>query len=354
MVETAGGIRHMKAQELESWQNRIVAAIDQGDLKAAGRLLDQARTSNPDVFASPEVQELRNRHAQKIVEKGLRQQGFAEAIEAVQEAGAESPNMPALERADQLAEGFEEKSVVQDWREKIARYADDARKKREAEIDDLIVKLEALHAELAEAKRYDIGDAESLCDSCLSLARDLAMAEGITSLQKARIAAVKRSAIQLRNEARKNEARRKAIKKALAKVRKACSDPAVLAKELQAFAKAYPAHPLAPEFVQATRMAPAWQPIASWSKIRSGWKGLRVEDMATAKARLVKVDSYLKDHHAGSLQSDAVATYRDYLRAAVRAMPQGRLRNTVALEEFLTDPLVADVFLLSTKNGSRF
>ena len=350
---TMAVIWHTKAQEQERWQTRIAAAIDQGDLDAAGRLLDQAHTSNPDVFASPEVQALRNRHTQKIAEESLRKQGFAEAIKAVQEAGTEAPNMTALERADQLAEGFEEKSVVQDWRERIARYADDQRRKREEEIDKVIAELEALHAKLAEARKYDIGDTESLCDSCLRLAREVTAADGITSLQKAKVAAVEQSAIQLRNEARKNEARRKAIQEALAKVRKACSDPAALAKELQSFAKEYPEHPLSAEFVQATRMAPAWQPIASWAKVRAGWKGLRVEEVATAKARLAQVESYLKDHPA-ALQGNAVATYRDYLKAAVRAMPEGRLRNAVALEESLTHPLVADVFLLSTKDERRF
>jgi len=350
---TMAVIWHTKAQEQERWQTRIVAAIDQDDLEAAGRLLDQARTSSPDVFASPEVQELRNRHAQKMAEEAVRKRGFAEAIKAVQEAGMEAPNMAALERADQLAEGFEEKSIVQDWRERIARYADDQRRKREAQIDKVIVELEALHAKLAEARRYDIGDAESLYDSCLRLARQVTAAKGITSLQKAKVAAVEQSAIQLRNEARKNEARRKAIQEALAKVRKACSVPTTLAKELQAFAKKYPEHPLAAEFVQATRMAPAWQPIVSWAKVRAGWKGMRVEDVATAKARLAQVEPYLKDHPAGP-QGKAVAAYRDYLNTALRAMPEGRLRNAVALAELLTHPLVADVFLLSTKDGRRF
>jgi len=350
---TMAVVWHTKAQELERWQNRIAAAIDQGDLKAAGRLLDQVRTSNPDVFASPEVQELRNRHAQKIAEENVRKQGFAEAIKAVQEAGAKAPNMTALERADQLARGFEEKSLVEDWRERIARYADDQRRKREEEIDKVIAELEALHAKLAEARKYDIGDTESLYDSCLRLAREVTAAEGITSLQKAKVAAVEQSAIQLRNEARKNESRRKAIQEALAKVRKACSDPAALAKELQAFAKEYPEHPLAAEFIQAARMAPAWQPIASWAKIRAGWKALRVKDVVTAKARLTQVKAYLKDHPAGP-QGAAVATYRDYLNSAVRAMPGGRLRNAVALEESLTHPLVADVFLLTAKDGRRF
>jgi len=309
--------------------------------------------SSPEVFASPEVQTLRNKHAKKVAEETARKQGFAEAIKAVEEAGPESPNMTALERAGQLAESFEEKSVVQDWRERITRYADDQRKKREAEIDKVIAELEIMHAKLAEARRYDIGDVESLCDGCLRLAREVTAADGITSLQKAKVAAIEQSAIQLRDEARENVARRKAIQEALAKVRRVCSDPNALEKQLRVFAKEYPEHPLAGDFVQAARMAPAWHSVASWANVRSSWKSLRVADVPTAEARLALVEAYLKGHPAGP-EGDAVATYRDYLKAASRAMPEGRLRNAVALEESLTHPLVADVFLLSAKDGRRF
>jgi hypothetical protein len=127
----------------------------------------------------------------------------------------------------------------------------------------------------------------------------------------------------------------------------------MLATELQAFAKQYPEHPLATEFIQAARMVPAWLPLASWANVRSGWTVLRVKDATTTAARLAQVGTYLKDHPAGP-QGDGVAGYMDYLKAAVRAMPDGRLRNAVALEELLTHPLVADVFLLPLKDGRRF
>jgi hypothetical protein len=336
---------YTESQQVQRWEQKIAGAIDTGQLQAAGELIDQVQSSNPDVYASPEIQDLRNRHNDLVTKEKEREQAFSAAMAAVEEAGVETPNGSALKRADQLAHGLEEKSLVQDWREKISRHAAERQKAREAEIDRLIESLEDRHEQLADAKRFDTGNIESLSRSSLELSEKIKAAEGITSLQEAKVEALEESVIQLRAEARKNAARRKAIQDALANVRKNASQPENVTKELKAFASEHPSHPLAAQFIKAGRLAPTWKALAAWSRLRGEWGSLSVGDVKEAKARSVDVSAYLEEHK-GTAQAEAVKQYSDYLDAAVRALSGSDLRHAGSLKELLTENMIADVLLV--------
>lgn len=342
---------YSESQQLQRWEQKIAGAIDKGQLEAAGNLIDQVRATHPDVYNSPEIQDLRNRHSDMVATEQERQQAFSAAMAAVESAGVKTPNRAALKRADELAEGLEEKSLVQDWQEKMDRHVAEQAKVREDEIDKLIKTLENRHEQLAEARRFDTGDIESLCRGCLQLSEKIKAAEGITSLQEAKVEALEESAIQLRAEARKNAARRKAIQDALARVRKSVSRPEQVAEELKAFASKYPGHPLSAEFVRAGRMVPAWKAEASWSRLLLGsdWASLAVADAKEAKERLSRVEAYLKEH-GETAKAGAVKQYRDYLNAAVRALAGSGLRHAGAMKELLAENMVADVLLIEVGN----
>ena len=86
---------------------------------------------------------------------------------AVDKAGVAEPDSEALDRAAELASGFEENSQIQDWREKIQIYKDEKARAVKLKVEEQMTQLESLYAAVTGADASDLVDLTTKADTCL-------------------------------------------------------------------------------------------------------------------------------------------------------------------------------------------
>ena len=121
---TIGILRYNRSKDLARWRDPISAAIKNEDVDAANKLFSSLDSEAPHFSHDPDIESLRGRRDKIAKEKKDRQDEFDQCIARVEQAGVGAPDTESLKRADALARDFREKSIVQDWRERIQEYRD--------------------------------------------------------------------------------------------------------------------------------------------------------------------------------------------------------------------------------------
>ncbi|GAH65414.1 unnamed protein product, partial [marine sediment metagenome] len=94
---TAVVLWQMREQKLARWHRQLSAALEKDDLTAAEKLLGGIAEEEA-LYTSPEIQRLLAQYQQKMKAEEVRRSSFGVAMEAVSEAGVESPSTSALDR----------------------------------------------------------------------------------------------------------------------------------------------------------------------------------------------------------------------------------------------------------------
>jgi len=345
--------RHAKTQEIARWQVRIAAALNKTDLEAASDLLETVASQNREVYASPEIQELQSAYNQKTEAEGMRKKRFQQALASLVASGTTLPDTAALQRAARLARTVEEKEQVLDWQEEFQRRSDEQKRRRLAEIDELVAQLEQRLEVVRTAYRNQKPGTASLAAECSEVVRQLAEDQDLSPVQRARLTAMEQSARRIRKDALAKEIERNAAQRDLTHIREAYDAPADLEKSLQAFAENHAAHPLAGEFVKAASMASVWSALAAWRKIRADWDSARVQDKRSAQIRLKLVDNYLESHPSNPYW-EMMTRYGGYLSVSQGAFSDTGLKHISSLEKLITSRLVSSVLVIKTQRGCYY
>ncbi|NIA15910.1 MAG: hypothetical protein GWP08_17750 [Nitrospiraceae bacterium] len=340
--------------DVAQWEERITTALESGDLTGAGRLLSTLDNEKSWIRGNATIEALRTTWEQKDRAEQQRAADFRKAMDAVVAAGAESPAQDAMDRAVRLALTYEEKSQVEDWRQKIQRHKDARRRELEQERQKELDKIEALYTTVAPARDSDEAGAATIEDTCMAMASDLLAREGVSSVQRIRVDAIRRAILESRQRLQAQTELRQRIDRAKGNLALLVERPADLASGLLSFAKTFPESPASTDFARAASMVGHWQAAIAWQKLVSSWGGsLRMSGAASFKNRLGQTQQYVAKFPDGPYTVTARA-YVAYLQSGVNAFPGRKLNHTKETRDLLRKPMLLNMQAVRTKDNRVF
>jgi len=360
---TALVLSQARRAERRRWQRQLGAALKDGELEVAGKILADLARRHPDLFATPEIQRQKAQHEQLVEAEEQRKKQFDTLIASIDQEldrltssdEIESPHLELLlKSAAETAETVEEEAQVDGPRQQYETRRAQKEKERSEAFDNKLRQLERLYAELLDADHTGQSNLARLAQQCVALADEIAATAGVPQAGRTRASQVRAAARQISSKVRQQEEKRKRRESALRRLATLYSRPVELADGLQSFGRDYPNDPLAKEFDQAAGAVAHWQAAEAWLKLTKQWgPGCRVRDAVTIGARLKQANNYLQTY-TGSPHNDAALRYREYLRAAQNALRGGSLRGLPAVKDMFSNPLVADALVIRTKDGRAF
>jgi len=359
MILLAAGItlgiqRYTRAREISRWHDRISGVMEKGDVTGALEMLATLEKDSPAISRVPEIAALRSTCHDIVSKENHRRQEFEHCMAAVDKAGVAEPDSEALARADELASGFEEKSRVQDWRERVQTYKDDKAREIKLKIEEQMTQLESLYAAVTGADASDLEDLAIKVDTCLVHCEKTKSMEGIWPAAANRVNAISKAARELVAKARAEVEEEQAIKADLARIVQASRNPATLTLVLRRFGKDHPSHPSSAQFAKAAAMSHHWEAVTAWNRLAKVW-AIKPQVYSTdeATSREEKIREYLNTYADGPYAKAAQA-YNTYLSAVDNALPSGQLRGLRTIERALGSTLISNIHMVRTKDGTRY
>jgi len=352
---TFGWCWYDRNQAIARWCDQITPLVDKADLAGAGKLFTQLQDYDPEVFDAPEIQELHGRYEKQLTEDRQRREAFGDTLAAIEAAGVEAEQTDALiERGASLAAEFEEKELIETWRQKRQLYLDLQRRQREAAFEKQLGQLVNQYADVRDCYMTGGEGLQEQAAACRALARKLSAATGVPAGLRARADAIDGGVGQILADVRKRAERREGALAALKTIGALAGRPDDLAGALGDFSGRYLAHPLAPDFLRAVEMAPQWQAAGAWADLTTPWKTApSVQDATIAARRLAAVEAYLTAHPDGPHRTDAL-NCRAHLQAVAKAWTGGELLHVDSARRMLTSPLIASLFVLTDGDGRAY
>lgn len=342
------------SNQFQRWQQQIQAALDVDDHQQADKLLTTLAENNPKMYSAPEIVELQTVYETKVQQEKLRKQQFEKQMAKVVKAGVEFPATAALREAATLAKTFDEKVTVDQWRQKTDSFAQKERRRRDRKFEQRLVKLEQLYAELRSAAQGEQKDLNLQINECLDFARDLVAVDDVSSELKKRAHDIYQSTNKIAKKTKERATKKIEIRRSLQQITDLYNNPEKLPQQLKDFAKKYPEHPLAEQFVLSERLASHWKAADAWSKIVKSWQSrIRSDDPAVIRARLQQVNVYLESYNDGPYQQ-VVTESRAYLKAAQKAVGDQITTQLASINTVVNNPLLADALVLWTADEQAF
>jgi len=355
--------QHAKKTKLQRCWRPIAKALDERNLDRAQKLLDYVKLNHIEIYRTPEIQELQHRCIELQKKETARKEQFELVIKELNVAGGEPRSIPRLENLLALAEKharpdrLEEKQRVQDWRKRIDQLKSEQEEQLAKENEELLQQVENCYQAVRDAYRAEQEDFQSLAQQCLRLAEAmLDKPRGLSDDQEDRedrLDTIIESIKTMKADDVERKREHKVIRRALDKIWELGTRPQDLAEELRLFARKHPRHALAEDFARVAKMAPQYKSLQAWERIRRAWRSMRVDNGRDAEGRLKQVEGYLDDHPSSAFH-DGIAAYRSYLGVARDALPEGEFKHRSSLEEYLSDRLLAGVFVIETTYGSYY
>lgn len=346
-----------RVAERTRWEQQIAAALEKDDLTGAGKLLDEVTQQDAASFQGPEIQALFHTYAKKVEAETARREDLREALAEVAKAGLDKPDTVKLNRAAELARTYEEKSVVQQWQQRIAARQSELQGARLREFDKGMAELQKLSMKLPATARSSAEEFFLLADRCLERANGLLAMSDITDERRGRAEDLRKHVLERIEELRDKAKRQAAISDTLKSIRLMCARPKKLSKALRDFSATYQEHRYAAEFLKAERMGSGWQAAEAWTQLAQPWLGdVRVGDGVEARTRLREVEKFLAARAPGVCPYEPAAKkYVSYLRTASSAMPGKVLASIYEVEDALKSGIIANAkMVVNKRNGDRY
>ena len=348
-------ISQTRRAELEGWHGRIAAALKQGDLDSARKMLDGLRESNPDLVAAAEIVDLRVKYEKMVDAERLRSAEFEQIRQRIEERDPEDPDKTGLARATELARGLEETQWVRQWELKYEEALEQARRRREEAFRERLAELRLLHATFSEAERESRPDLEQYIQPVLELSGELLKAQDVSDALLAQVRPIHKHAEQALRDFQASAEERKTIDGILAELPSIAAQPERLEQTLSAFVEKYGDHRLASDFARAGRMAPHWRASEAWRALASEWSGrLRLDSPSAAASRAQRVEAHLQQFPGGPF-SAALQDYLAYLKAADAAFSDGRLVGASKVQDILSHVIFTPALrMIRTRRGDIY
>ena len=351
---TVGILRYNKSKDLTRWRDQIAAAVDKGDMNAAAKLLASLDSKAPEFTHDPEIESLRAKRDKIVKKEKDRKDEFEQCMARVAQAGDEQPDEESLKRAGELAMDFREKSLVQDWREKIQKYRDTTTAQRRAAIKTQMDRLDVLYSAVMASSSLDAVAVEAKVKECVDLADEIEKLPGAGSATRARLASIRTHSGQLARTVRAKANRRNAIERRLPGIVRSYDTPTKLAAALRKFAEDYPDHQWAADFTKAAGMSAHWTAVQQWQTIASGWNGgIRITTAKQATERKTQIDDYLKSYGSGPCAGMA-AKCSGYFETAIAALGDDGPKNLSGISRVFSGTALSDLGMIKMKDGQRY
>jgi len=310
-------IRHYRRQkEIDQWYANIDTALNEDRLDDAQELLEKLRQDRPDLADRAEFQPLSQKHQQLVAKTAAREQQFAALIEQVELAGVENPDRNALRKAAEIADGVEERGILQDWRERIATHEASVRRQQLVAIGTQMKELEDLARRLATEDAPAAVD--QLANSCFAKAGQIARMPGLTDRHRSRLTAIQTEAIERKALAAERIRGRTELARAFSALQTSVADDATYMRLLRNFCERNTGHALTSDFKKSLSNLEKWAPIGAWQAVLPDGP-LVVNDGPTASSLKVAVENYLREYTSGP-RSELAGKCLAYLDAAQKAL----------------------------------
>jgi len=352
---TLGILRYNKSKELTRWRDQIAAAVDKGDMNAAAKLLASLDSKAPEFAHDPDIESLRAKRDKIVKKEKDRKDEFEQCISRVAQAGDEQPDEESLKRAETLAMDFREKSMVQEWHEKIQKYRDTTTAQRRAAIKTQMDRLDVLYTAVMASSSLDAVAVEAKVKECVDLADEIEKLPGVGSATKMRLASIRTRSGQLAKNVRAKANRRNAIEQRLPGIVRSYDTPTELAAALRKFAGDYPDHQWAADFTKAAGMSAHWTAVQKWQAIASAWNGeIRITTAKQATERKAQIDDYLKSYASGPCAGTA-AKCSGYFETAIAALGDDGPKNLSGISRVFAGTAMSGLGMIKTKkDGPRY
>jgi len=340
--------------ERARWQEQLVQAMQEQNLAKVDEILKYLEENRPDIYATPEIQNPRVEYANKLAQEERRKKELDSYMRDVEKAGDLSPNTRALAEAKRLMATDEEKAKVAAWETRIETAKQERQKKIQDEFDKLLRVAKQKYRDLQEAELAGRPEVESLARTVLGLANDLSERAGVAQDGPAE---ARKIAQDTRDLLVAIETKRRTVRKreeTLDRLPGLYINPEKLAEALNAFGRDFPNDPLAMEFLRAARLETDWKAAETWHDITRRWDtDLRVQTGEAAAARAKSIEDHLTAF-ADTPYKAGAEKYLKYLQAVQKAFADGALKNLSAIEERLSNPLIAAVNVVRDADGRTY
>lgn len=353
-VVAASWQHRVRGERTEHWAGRLQAALAGDDLAAARKLLDALAGEDAAIVEAPALQALRADVLAREQAEAERVAGFLAAVSAVEEAGVAHVDLEALlKRAEALAASATERALVEEWRHRRVVHLEEQRAYRDQALAPDLERLVREFEALRQASALGAADVQERAAACLDLGRRLSAAGDASPRLRERAAAIVDNVERLLEQALGRDERQRQIAEGLARIQRTI-DPEALAEALQAFARSFPDHPRATEFVKAAASLPEWRAIEAWRSLVVGMgAGFRVQSPSVATSRRAQVEAHLARHPRTPHRAEAERLLA-YFKRAEEALEADGLRGLDVLREVLETSLLASCFVAEDREGRRY
>jgi hypothetical protein len=347
-----------RVQEREGWHAQILKALDANKLDMAGDLIKSLEASKPQLLNAPQISDLHSRYRQMVSDEAKREARFKATIAALTEAWSHSQDIAAarkqLEKAEADARTYDEKNLVEDWRQNIQTYEAAQIAKLEKYYEEKLKNLQIAYDDFNEAQNQSSKHVNYLADKCLAAAAELTQAKDVPPSIRAKAEAIEGATRRVSRQYANQLAQARRAQQALLAIRNSSQDSSGLAKLLRDFSTEHPTHPLAKDFVRAAKMELQWQGVLEWNVMVLGWKhSAEVSEDKTAEVRLVALNKFLNSFPNSAYHSPA-NFYKAYLEKAKQVLSDGLPGLTTTRTMFsgrLFDTMLHSV---RTNDGKRY
>ena len=347
-------IQHDRKQELKRWSIQIEGALKNNDLDSAGKLLTQIEREEARIFSSPEIRRLAAQYERELKSQQQRQEYFNTILASFKEVRVESLDTGLLEKAEEMARGPEEKSLVFVWRKKYQTYLDNEIQKLEKAFEDQLVQLENLYEKFSNSDKSDLPNYLKLSRRCLDLADQLVVMENISPVLLTRARTVKQAVLEAALSAHDNAEKERLCNNHLSRIGRRYDNSKELSDDLRSFSETYPEHILSADFTRALTKSKQWESIDVWNGFVNEWHtNVTVGEIEVAESRLKQINACLEEYPDSPCRKK-VLIYCDYLKVAESMLRGSRLRNPGSLETSLREPLISDAFMIKDKDGACY
>jgi hypothetical protein len=349
-------IKQNQRLTIQKWQEQIATTLGKDDLEGTEKLFKNIENTDSDLLKAPELLSLQRQYDEKKKMEKNREFSFQRAIAALQKAGVATANETMLKEASDLARTFSEKNAVEDWRQKMEEYAREQRKINDDKFSKRLKDLDQLSTEFKEIVRKGVPleELQQAAQKPLECAAELANIKNVSSPLMTQAMAIQQSTLKIIENARKDAARKDALYVALTGISQMYDRPDDLAKALKAFGKDFPEQVYASDFAQAATMVDQWKAIRAWrNKIKKWGMGLDVQDSKEAESRINDIEAFQKEFQDNPYK-DGIKRYIAYLKNIQSVEDGSESKGFTTVETILNSPLLADSFILKTKDGRMY
>jgi hypothetical protein len=353
------GIRESRRRELEQAASRISSLLDAKQPREAREAYDRVEAARPGAGGSEELAPVYEQLVAAERKEGDRVVAFRAAVDAVQAVPLAQDIEPAVRAALALALRPDEQAEVNH----LARTRRAFLEAQQAKVDQLLApRIVALQAKVDQAIGPPAGlppaeDAverlSALRAEVRSVRDDSAGAGADTRRQIDRLESRLRSASDAIATRLEKGRALGGLVKAIGSIRTP-EDLLQFFDRCDEFAKRYPEDSLAKGMLQAAGDRPYLMAAVAWNDLVRSWpRPLTTVPPKDAEERARKLSRYLAEN-AKVTNRDALARYASFLESLARLgttdddNPAGQVRGLFA------NPLVADVVMVTTKNGKRY